>query len=328
MQRSSLGKSIDRVKYRSGSKALSRKFNIYAFRGGSCAIEPEKFGLTNKNAGTMLVSMPKSASDATEATTPTALVTGSSRGLGRGVALELAKGGFSVAVHYSGNKSAAVETIALCNEARKSNLQRFEMFQCDISDASQRSSLVDGVFSSFGSIDALVNNAGIGPRVRADILDASEESFEEVLRTNLQGPYFLTQSVARRWLSGGTQSALPHGFKVVFISSISAASASVGRGEYCVSKAGLSMAAQLWAARLADENIQVYEVRPGIMETDMTSGVKGKYDEMIGRGVVPQKRWGYPSDVGRAVRSLLEGDFAFSTGNVFHVDGGFHISRL
>jgi len=276
----------------------------------------------------MLVFMLNSAYGATVGRVPTALVTGSSRGLGRGIALELARGGFSVAVHYSGNEAAARETLALCAEAGSSNLQRFEMFQCDISKAAQRSSLVDKVFASFGSIDALVNNAGMGPRVRMDMLDAGEESFEEVLKTNLQGPYFLTQSVARRWLSGGIESALLHGFKVVFVSSISAVTASVGRGEYCVSKAGLSMAAQLWAARLAGESIQVYEVRPGIMETDMTRGVKGKYDEMIGQGVVPQRRWGYPEDVGRAVRSLLEGDFAFSTGNVFNVDGGFHISRL
>ena len=168
----------------------------------------------------------------------------------------------------------------------------------------------------------------MGPRVRADILDASEASFEEVVRTNLQGPYFLTQAVARRWLSDRAPSALSQGFKIVFITSISAVTASVGRGEYCVSKAGLSMAAQLWAARLAGSGIQVYELRPGIMETDMTKGVKGKYDAMIEQGVVPQGRWGYPDDVGKAVRSLLEGDFAFSTGNIFNVDGGFHISRL
>lgn len=259
---------------------------------------------------------------------PVALVTGSSRGLGRGIALELAAHGFSVAIHYSGNEEAAKESLSLCRASAILELQRFGIFRCDIADTSQRSTLVDEVFSFFGSIDALVNNAGIGPRVRADILDASEASFEEVLRTNLLGPYFLTQAVAKRWLGDGTESALPQGFKVVFVTSISAATASIGRGEYCVSKAGLSMAAQLWAARLAGSGIQVYELRPGIMETDMTKGVKGKYDAMIEEGVVPQGRWGYPEDVGRAVRSLLEGNFAFSTGSVIHVDGGFHISRL
>ena len=261
---------------------------------------------------------------------PVALVTGSSRGLGRGVALDLASHGYSVAIHYSGNEAAAKESLSLCTAAAPSGDQRFGVFRCDIADPAQRSTLVDEVFSFFGSVDALVNNAGIGPKVRADILDASESSFEEVLRTNLQGPYFLTQAVARRWLADGATapSILPQGFTIVFVTSISAATASTGRGEYCVSKAGLSMAAQLWAARLAGSGIQVYELRPGIMETDMTKGVKGKYDAMIAEGVVPQRRWGYPADVGRAVRSLLEGDFAFSTGSVFNIDGGFHISRL
>ncbi len=259
---------------------------------------------------------------------PVALVTGSSRGLGRGIALELAAHGFSVAIHYSGNEDAAKETCSLCGAAAASGAQRFGIFRCDISDSAQRAGLVESVFAHFGALDALVNNAGMGPRLRADILEASEASFEEVLRVNLQGPYFLTQAVARRWLSGGAASALPQGFKIIFVTSISAITASIGRGEYCVSKAGLSMAAQLWATRLADSGIQVYELRPGIMETDMTKGVKGKYDAMIAEGVVPQGRWGYPADVGRAVRSLLEGDFAFSTGNVFNIDGGFHISRL
>ncbi|MDP2790640.1 MAG: 3-ketoacyl-ACP reductase [Rectinemataceae bacterium] len=261
---------------------------------------------------------------------PVVLVTGSSRGLGRGVALELASHGFSVAIHYSGNEAAAKETLAFCSAAATSGNQRFGVFRCDIADPAQRTALVEEVFSHFGALDALVNNAGIGPKVRADILDASEESFEEVLRTNLQGPYFLTQAVARRWLAGdaAASSALPQGHMIIFVTSISAATASTGRGEYCVSKAGLSMAAQLWAARLADSGIQVYELRPGIMETDMTKGVRGKYDALIAEGVVPQKRWGYPADVGRAVRSLLEGDFAYSTGSIFNIDGGFHISRL
>lgn len=263
---------------------------------------------------------------------PTALVTGSSRGLGRGVALELAAKGFSVAVHYSGNAEAAQETVALCREAAQADgvpgMPVYKAFQCDLSDAAQRERLVAEVFETFGSVDALVNNAGMGPRVRADILEATEASFEEVMRTNLQGPYFLTQAVARRWLSEGKPSILPHGRKVVFVTSISSDTVSVARGEYCISKAGLSMAVQLWAARLAAHDIQVYELRPGIMETDMTKGVKGKYDAMIAQGVVPQMRWGYPGDVGRAVRSLLDGDFAFSTGSVIHIDGGFHISRL
>ena len=250
---------------------------------------------------------------------PVALVTGSSRGLGRGVALELARAGFSVAVHYSSNEAAARETLALCeaiaNQAETVAGRRFEAFRCDLSDQAQRHALV-------------VNNAGIAPRVRADIIDAPEESFEELMRTNVQGPFFLTQGVSRRWLASPAECPLPGGRKVVFITSISAETASVNRGDYCMSKAALSMAAKLWAARLAPEGIQAYEVRPGIMFTDMTSGVKAKYDALIAQGIVPQGRWGTPEDVGKAVRALLEGAFSFSTGGVFDVDGGFHISRL
>jgi NAD(P)-dependent dehydrogenase (short-subunit alcohol dehydrogenase family) len=259
---------------------------------------------------------------------PAVLVTGSSRGLGRGAAIELAKGGYSVAIHFAENESAARESLALCAAAAVSGAQRFGMFRCDISDAAQREKLVEDVCSQFGGLDALVNNAGMAPRQRRDIVDAAEESFEEVLRTNLQGPYFLTQAVARRWLGERRPSRIASGRKIVFVTSISAETASTGRGEYCISKAGLSMAARLWAARLADSGMQVYELRPGIMETDMTSAVKDKYDALIGGGVVPQRRWGLPEDVGKAVRSLLDGDFPFSTGTVIGIDGGFHLSRL
>ncbi len=260
--------------------------------------------------------------------TPVVLVTGSSRGLGRGIALELAAKGCSVAIHYSSNQGAAEKTLIHCRNLAVSEAQRFAAFHCDIADPVQRAALVEELFDHFGRLDALVNNAGMGPRVRADILTASEESFEELIRTNLQGPYFLTQAVARRWLADKSPTPLPQGRTIVFVTSVSADTASIGRGEYCVSKAGLSMAVKLWAARLAGEGIVVYELRPGIMETDMTSGVKAKYDALIAQGIVPQGRWGYPEDVGRAVRSLLAGDFAFSTGSVIDIDGGFHISRL
>ena len=184
------------------------------------------------------------------------------------------------------------------------------------------------LFRSFGTLDALVNNAGIAPRVRADILEASEESFDELMATNVRGPYFLTREIARRWLAGPRDTPLPGGRKVVFVTSISAETASTTRGDYCMSKAALSMAAKLWAARLAPEGIPVYEVRPGIMLTDMTSGVKEKYDALLAQGLVPQGRWGTPEDTGKAVRALLEGAFPFSTGGIFDVDGGFHVSRL
>ncbi len=259
---------------------------------------------------------------------PVALVTGASRGLGRGIAIALAQGGFSVGINYAGNRKAAEETQEFCKDIAPSTEQRFEIFQADIGKREDRERLVAEVWNAFGQIDALVNNAGIAPRVRADILEASEESFEELIRVNLQGPYFLTQQVARRWVKESLLSRISGGFKIVFVTSISADTASTQRGEYCVSKAGLAMAVKLWASRLAEAGIQVYELRPGIMATDMTSAVKAKYDPLIEQGLVPQKRWGTPEDVGKAVRSLLEGDFPFSTGSVIHVDGGFHVSRL
>ncbi|TVR31720.1 MAG: 3-ketoacyl-ACP reductase [Spirochaetaceae bacterium] len=262
---------------------------------------------------------------------PVALVTGASRGIGRGIALELARSGYSVAINYAGNHKAAEETLAACTDAGSG---RFAAFQANVGNPQDRSRLLSEVWDTFGTIDALVNNAGIGPRQRLDITEATEESFHEVLDINLTGPYFLTQSVVRRWL--GTDgdpdsvaaSAIESGRKIVFVGSISADAASIQRGEYCVSKAGLAMAARLWATRLAADGIQVYEVRPGITETDMTSGVKAKYDALIGEGLVPQRRWGTPADIGRLVRAILDGDLAFSTGSVIHSDGGFHLPRL
>jgi NAD(P)-dependent dehydrogenase (short-subunit alcohol dehydrogenase family) len=248
--------------------------------------------------------------------------------LGRGCALELAKAGFSVAINYAGNKDAAAECRELCLGAAVTEAQRFEIFQADIGLRPEREKLVEDVFAAFGSLDALVNNAGMAPRLRADILLAEEESFEQLMRVNLQGPYFLTQAVAKRWAQSAQPSAIPTGRKIVFITSISASVASPGRGEYCVSKAGLSMAAMLWACRLAEYGVSVYELRPGIMATDMTSAVKEKYDALIASGGIPQNRWGTPEDAGKAVRALLAGDLAYSTGSVIYVDGGFHLARL
>jgi NAD(P)-dependent dehydrogenase (short-subunit alcohol dehydrogenase family) len=261
-------------------------------------------------------------------TLPVLLVTGASRGLGRGVAIEAAAQGLSVAVNFATNRDAAEETIALCRRAAPSAAQQFVAIGADIGRREDRERLVDETLAGFGRIDALVNNAGIAPRVRADITEASEESFEEILRTNLQGPYFLTQRVARHWLDKRYPAALPGGFKIVYVTSISAATASVNRGDYCISKAGLAMASKLWSARLAAEGVQVLELRPGIMATDMTAGAKAKYDALIADGLVPQRRWGTPEDVGRAVRAILAGAFPFSTGEVIYLDGGFHISRL
>ena len=262
------------------------------------------------------------------AETPVVLVTGASRGLGRGIALCLARDGKSVAVHYASNRRAADETVVDCQKNAKHAGQRFVAVGGNIGAAADRARIVAETLGAFGQIDALVNNAGVAPRVRADIVDATEESFDDVIGINLKGPYFLSQAVVRTWLSRPGASRLPAGYKLIFVSSISAYMASTNRGEYCISKAGLAMATKLWASRLATDGIQVFEIRPGIMATDMTAGVKEKYDELIGEGLVPQKRWGTGEDVGRAVTALLEGSFPFSTGDVLNVDGGMHLQRL
>jgi 3-oxoacyl-[acyl-carrier protein] reductase len=259
---------------------------------------------------------------------PVILVTGASRGLGRGIALRMAQEGYSVAVNYARNGDAAAETVSRCLAARKSRNQKFAAVRGDIGDAEQRSVLLANTVEELGRIDALVNNAGIAPKIRADITEAGEESFDELIRTNLKGPYFLTQGVVNYWLKEKPKGLLPGGFKIVFVTSISANTASISRGDYCISKAGLSMAAKLWAVRLAPEGIQVVELRPGIMATDMTRAVKEKYDRMIGEGLVPEGRWGTPEDVGAAAAAVIRGDLPFATGSVIDVDGGFNLRRL
>jgi len=259
---------------------------------------------------------------------PTVLVTGSSRGLGRGVAECLAASGHSVAIHFVNNRSAAEETAAACAALATSAGQKFPTVGGDLGNSEHRAQIMEEVLAAFGRLDALVNNAGIAPRVRADITEATEKIFDEVIAVNLKGPYFLSQLAVRHWLSRPGESVLPGGYKLIFVSSLSADTASVNRGEYCISKAGLAMASKLWSVRLAAEGIQVLELRPGIMATDMTSGVKEKYDALIAGGLVPQQRWGEPSDVGRAVEAILAGAFPFSTGDVINIDGGFHLRRL
>jgi len=259
---------------------------------------------------------------------PVVLITGASRGLGRGIAIQAAAEGLSVAINYASNAAAAEETAGLCRSAAPHEAQRFVTVKADISSRDDRATMIGQTLDAFGRLDALVNNAGMAPRVRADLTETSEASFEELLRVNLQGPFFLTQAVANHWLAKPYSPALGGGFKVLFITSISADTASVNRGEYCISKAGLAMVSQLWAVRLAAEGVQVLELRPGIMATDMTSGVKDKYDALIAEGLVPQRRWGSADDVGRAVRAVLAGHFPFTTGDVIHLDGGFHIRRL
>ncbi len=259
---------------------------------------------------------------------PVVLVTGSSRGLGRGIAESLALAGYSVAIHYANNQQAAEETAEACHQLAPLPAQKFALVGGNVGLATDRQRLFDQTLEAFGHLDALVNNAGIAPRVRADITEATEEIFDEVIAVNLKGPYFLSQLAVRHWLAHPGASRLSTGYKLIFVTSLSANTASVNRGEYCISKAALAMASQLWAVRLATEGVQVMELRPGIMATDMTSGVKEKYDKLLAEGIVPQKRWGTPADLGRAVESILAGHFPFSTGDVINVDGGFHLRRL
>lgn len=241
-----------------------------------------------------------------------ALVTGGSRGIGLGVAQALQKDGFDVAI---------------CGMRPTCDLKDFFYVQCDVSDAAARSKLLDEVRRRFGKLHVLVNNAGIAPKVRADILDATEESFEQLIRTNLQGPYFLTQAAAR-WMIQQRKADPNWRGGIVNVSSISATVASVNRGDYCISKAGVAMATQLWAARLGEFEIPVYEVRPGVIKTDMTAVVTDKYDKLFANGLAIQPRWGLPDDVGKAVAALARGDFPYSTGQVVMVDGGLTVQRL
>ena len=261
---------------------------------------------------------------------PAALITGASRGIGRGIAVELAREGWSVAINYARDQEAARECRRLCEQAASepSNAS-FEIVQADVSRPDDRARLLDSVLERFGWVDLLVNNAGVAPTVRADLLEASEESFDRVIATNLKAPYFLTQRVAKFWVSRAREfQSAPRKPKIINISSVSAYAASVNRGEYCVSKAGLSMMTKLFASRLAEFGILVYEVRPGVVATEMTQPVKEKYDRMIAEGLTPIKRWGTPEDVGQAVAAVAEGRLPFSTGEVINVDGGFHLRRL
>jgi 3-oxoacyl-[acyl-carrier protein] reductase len=254
-----------------------------------------------------------------------ALVTGGSRGIGRGIAVSLARAGLDVAINYAGNRAAAEECQALCRQAGRG---RFEIVQGDVGVAADRAKLVDFVRSTFGRIDCLVNNAGVAPSVRADILEAGEESFDRLIDINLKGPYFLTQQVARWMIDLRARLGDAYAPTIVTISSISAYTASVNRGDYCLSKAGLGMLTKLFAIRLAEHGIGVFEIRPGVIQTDMTSGVQAKYDKLIGEGLTPIRRWGFPDDVGRAVSAVAMGSFPFSTGEVINVDGGFHLKWL
>lgn len=252
-----------------------------------------------------------------------ALVTGASRGIGRDIAAALAGHGWTVVVNYRSNTEAAMQTLRLVNKAGG----RGVAIQADVADASDRERLVEESLDRFGRIDLLVNNAGIAPRRRMDMLDTSEASYDEVMIVNLKGPFFLTQRVARAMIEL-IKAGVVERPKIINIGSLSAYTSSPSRAEYCLSKAGMAMMTALYADRLAEYGINVYEVRPGIIETDMTGVVKEKYDRLIAEGVTPIRRWGQPADVALAVVALAEEYFPFSTGEVINVDGGFHLHRL
>jgi len=252
-----------------------------------------------------------------------ALVTGGTRGIGFGCADALAREGWNLAVCGVRGETEVREAL----DRLRGTGAKVHYFCVDLGEDDAAAKLIDGVRTRFGRLDLLVNNAGVAPRERRDILEALPESFDRVLRINLRGPYFLTQAAARFMMERTTTDGDTRGC-IIFISSMSATVASINRGEYCVSKAGLSMASQLWAVRLAEEGISVFEVRPGIIRTDMTAGVAERYDRQIAQGLTLQKRWGTPADVGRAVAMLARGDLSYSTGQIILVDGGLTAQRL
>lgn len=253
----------------------------------------------------------------------TALVTGGTRGIGLGIARHLGEAGYDLAL--CGVRPEAEINAVL--DGLKADGINANYYSADISGAEQRQAMMSAIRADFGRLNLLVNNAGVAPRERKDMLDATEESFDWVLKVNLAGPYFLTQSVAN-WMVEQKEQSQDFKGTIVNISSISATVASTNRGEYCISKAGIAMATQLWAVRLAEYGIPVYEVRPGLIKTDMTAKVKDKYDRLIEEGLLLEPRWGTPDDVGRVVRTLAEGGLSYGTGQVVMVDGGMTIGRL
>jgi len=249
-----------------------------------------------------------------------AMVTGSARGIGAAIAIELARNGMDLVLLDVLDCSDTVGLIEALG-------QQALAVKTDVTSADDRAAALAEAESRFGRLDVLVNNAGVAPKVRADILEAGEDSYDWVMGINLKGPYFLTQGVAN-WMIRQRAQAADTWMCIVNISSISAYTASPSRGEYCLSKAGVSMATKLWAARLAEHGIGVYEIRPGIISTDMTAAVKDKYDKLIGEGLTPIKRWGQPADIAAAVAACARGELKFSTSQVINVDGGFHLRTL
>lgn len=255
--------------------------------------------------------------------TPVAMVTGAGRGIGRAIALALADLGCEVVVNYRADADSADDVRRRIQAVGR----RCQTVQADIGCGSDRAALVERVKTVFGRLDLLVNNAGVAPLKRTDLLEADEDSYDRVMTTNLKGPYFLTQQVAN-WMIEQRKSHPERTPRIVNISSVSAYASSPARGEYCLSKAGLSMMTKLYADRLAEFGIGVFEIRPGIIRTDMTGAVREKYDALIADGLTPIRRWGTPEDVAQAVCAVAEGRLDFSAGQVLDIDGGFHLRRL
>ncbi|MEK7711372.1 MAG: 3-ketoacyl-ACP reductase [Planctomycetota bacterium] len=256
---------------------------------------------------------------------PVALVTGGSRGIGRAICVEVARAGYDVVINFNENLGAAEETRGLVEKAGGVG----ETCQADITAKSDRDLLVEFTMDHFGRIDLLVNNAGIAPSIRKDILETEEETFDRILNANLRAPYFVTQRVAREMIELIEAKRISRA-AIVNISSLRSYTAARNYGEYCISKAGVSMMTKLFAVRLAEYGINVYEVCPGIIETDMTSGeaTRKYYNGELAKGMTPINRWGQPEEVALAVGAIARGHFPFSTGAVFHVDGGWHLRHL
>jgi NAD(P)-dependent dehydrogenase (short-subunit alcohol dehydrogenase family) len=252
-----------------------------------------------------------------------ALITGGSRGIGYGIAKHLAQNGFDLAVNGVREENAVDDALLELRNAGADVLY----CQGDVSLTDGRKKIIEQVQKHFGKLHVLVNNAGVAPKERKDILETSEESFDRLIATNLKSTYFLSQQVAN-WMIEQKKTDPSFSSSIINISSVSATAANVNRGEYCVSKAGISMVTQLFAVRLGEFDIPVYEVRPGVIYTDMTTVVKEKYDKLFEKGLAVQKRWGYPDDVGKAVSALALGNFPYSTGQVILIDGGLTLSRF
>jgi len=260
-------------------------------------------------------------------TKPVALITGGSRGIGLGIAKSLAQSGYDIVINGRREAASVEQSIRTIEDAGAHHEVACHYVQADVSDLESHEHTVQSINDRFGRLDTLVNNAGVAPHERADILEATPESFDRLISINLRGPYFLTQCVAR-WMIEQRKLNPQQTPSIVFVTSISATVVSTNRGDYCLSKAGLAMASSLCAARLGEFGIPVYEVRPGIIKTDMTAGVTEKYDKLFKEGIAVDPRWGTPEDVGKTVASLVRGDIPYATGQHIMVDGGLTMSRL